>query len=203
MSVEEIYVSSVYTQISKHFDNTRHYKWNWITNFIEKTEENSIILDMGCGNGRNMNYNRNIIGIDNCKEFVDICKSKGYNVIQCDITVTPYMSNSFNYIINIAVFHHLSTEQRRLDCLKEIYRILKPNGEVLLSVWSKNQPKKTKKKFQKYGDNYVPWVKENQIFERYYYIFQIEEIKNLFKICNFKIKDHFWDCGNEIFILTK
>lgn len=203
MNIEEVYVKNIYSQIATHFDNTRHYKWWWITEFIENTQIDSVILDMGCGNGRNMMYKRNIIGIDNCEQFVNICKKKGLNVLPSDIVSTPFTLESFDYIINIAVFHHLENNCRRKKCLKEMYRLLKKNGEILISVWSKNQPEKTKKKFENYGDNYVYWKKDKEVYKRYYYIFQLEEIKKLFEEIGFKIKKHFWDCGNEIFILTK
>ena len=65
-----------------------------------------------------------------------------------------------------------------------------------MSVWSINQPEKTRRKFIKYGDTIVNWKQ----VPRYYYIFEINELKNLL-LEYFKINKHFWDCGNEIFIL--
>ena len=59
----------VYNEISSHFDKTRYYKWEWVTNFILETKKNATILDMGCGNGRNMEYPRDIIGIDNSQNL--------------------------------------------------------------------------------------------------------------------------------------
>ena len=49
----------------------------------------------------------------------------------------------------------------------------------------------------------VNYNKEGVIYKRYYYIFQLEEIKNLFAQCNLKILSHEYNCGNEIFILTQ
>jgi hypothetical protein len=69
-------------------------------------------------------------------------------------------------------------------------------------VWSKNQPKKTKRTFENYGNNIVNYNKDGEVYKRYYYIFQLEEIKNLFTQCNLKILSHEYNCGNEIFILT-
>ena len=56
MDLERTYVKPVYEEISNHFSNTRHYKWPWITNFIESLPKQSLIYDICCGNGRNMNY---------------------------------------------------------------------------------------------------------------------------------------------------
>ena len=91
----------------------------------------------------------------------------------------PFLDNKFEGILSIASLHHLSNDNRRLLSLCEIYRILKPNGRCLLSFWSKNQPSKTKRKFDKFGDNYVSWNKNNETYFRFYYIFKIEELKDL------------------------
>ena len=86
-------------------------------------------------------------------------------------------------------------------------RVLKINGKILLSIWSINQPNKIKRKFYHYGDTIVNWNtnrKDNKnnfiIIPRYYYIFELNEIKNLLKQ-HFTITNYFWDTGNEIFEL--
>ena len=119
------------------------------------------------------------------------------------MTNIPLQSNTFDAIICIASFHHLSNYELRLQSLKEMKRLIKPNRNILLSVWSINQPKKTKKIFNSYGDTFVTYNKFGTIYERYYYIFKIDEIKNLFKNIGLILKHHFYDCGNEIFILSK
>ena len=167
-------------------------------------QKNSIVLDLGCGTGRNMLYpNINFIGIDNCENFIKICKLKNLSVIEGDMCNIPLKNDSIDNIISIASFHHLISNLRRNQCLQEIYRVLKKNGTVLLSVWSFYQPPKTRRQFPKYGDTIVNWNKFGKVFERYYYIFRINEIKNLFILNNFEIINHKWDCGNEIFILKK
>ncbi len=205
MDYEERTVTNIYENIAEHFNNTRSYTWNWIENYIKNITNNSLILDLGCGNGRNMLISKNhqFIGIDNCNKFIDICKKKELNIIKSDMCQLPFKDNSFDNCISIASFHHLCNNERRTKCLLEIYRILKPDSTLLISVWSKKQPEKTKRKFNNYGDNIVKWNKFGNIYERYYYIFKIDEIKTLFNKCNFKILKYEWSCGNEIFILKK
>ena len=199
--IETVYVKDVYEVIAKHFSVTRVFTWDWIRSFIEKLENNSTIYDIGCGNGRNMNFpNQNFIGIDNCCNFIDICKRDGKNVINSNMTKIDLPDNSADAIICIAAFHHLSSIENRIKALNEMRRLIKPNKKILLSVWSINQPKKTRVTFNKYGNSIVKW---NNIYERYYYIFNNNEIKQLFKIANLKLVQHNYDCGNEIFILTK
>ena len=203
-NTEKIYVNDVYEKISERFNHTRSYTWSWIDDFISKTKLNSTIYDLGCGNGRNMKYdNLKFIGIDNCKNFINICKSKGLNVIDSNIIDVPLESNSADAIICIAVLHQLSNDSNRLKALTEMKRLVKTGGKILLSVWSINQPKKTRRVFNNYGNNIVLWNNYGKIYERYYYIFKLDEIKNLFKKAGLLLIDYKYDCGNEIFTLMK
>lgn len=212
ISIEEISVKKVYNIIAPHFDNTRHYKWLWISEFMDTLPNNSLIYDIGCGNGRNMDYkNHRFKGIDNCENFVSICQKKGLDVQQGDMTNLPFDNNSTDHLINIAAFHHLSTCERRVKALQEFKRVLKPGGKILLSIWSKFQPEKTKRSFEKYGDNYVPWKEPNsksnsdcsEIQMRYYYIFRLNELLNLISESGLNLIETKWNCGNEILILQK
>lgn len=203
-SIEKLYVKNVYEEIAYHFDNTRLYKWYWIDEFLNNLNKNSIVYDVGCGNGRNMlnSDHLNFIGIDNCENFVKICRKKRLEVILSDITNISLKTNSADAIICIAVFHHLSTTLNRINALLELKRLIKSGGKILLSVWSITQPRKTRRSFYNYGNNIVKWNKYGKIYDRYYYIFKLCEIKNLFLNVGFIILHHFHDCGNEIFILT-
>jgi ubiquinone/menaquinone biosynthesis C-methylase UbiE len=142
-----------------------------------------------------------MIGLDNCQNFIEICKKNGLNVIYGDLTELPFENNSADGIISIASFHHLDSEERRLKALYEMKRVIKPNRQILLSIWSKEQPEKTKRVFDNYGIQIVPWKTKTKIINRYYYIFRIEEIKSLFKKTGFNIISHTYEYGNEVFIL--
>ena len=203
-------VENVYNKISEHFNYTRSYKWCWVKDFIKNYSKEHILYDIGCGTGRNITNNNSeknenhpyCIGLDNCKNFIDICNSKGLSVCLGDMLNIPFNNNSGDAVISIASFHHLSTEKRRVKCLNELKRIVKPSGKILLSVWSIKQPKKTRREFE-YGDVVVPWNNKGIIYNRYYYIFRVEELTKLFKLAGLYVEKHFWDCGNEVFILHK
>ncbi len=206
-SIEKDKVKNIYEEIAYHFDNTRPFKWTWVNEFLDKLKLNAIVYDLGCGNGRNMinNNSKNLIftGIDNCENFVKICKSKKLNVLNANITQIPLVSNSADAIICIAVFHHLANIENRINALLEMKRLIKHNGKILLSLWSINQPAKTRRTFNNYGNNIVLWNKYGKIYERYYYIFKLEELKNLFNKCGLMILNYDYSCGNEIFTLIK
>lgn len=193
----------VYNQIADNFSEKRFSSWSWIDSFLNSFEKNKMILDIGCGNGRNMtNKDLNFIGIDNCHNFISICKKKGLIVLECDMINIPLPEQLFDGITVIASYHHLSTHERREQSLMEMKRMLKNDGKILLSVWSIDQRHNPKLNFN-YGDNYVPWKDSTGTIKgnRYYYIFQLDEITNLLEKY-FKIQSHFWDHGNEIFTLT-
>lgn len=202
---EQKNVVEVYNKIGHEFSNTRaSVKWPWITDFIESLPKKSSILDVGCGNGRNMKYDDyHFYGVDNSKTFIEICKEQNLNVVEGSMMMLPFSKESFDHMINIAAFHHLSTEIRRQRAVEEMYRVLKPGGKILISVWSIHQPEKTKRKFTSYGDTLVPWKSNEQTYERYYYIFKINELKELFEKVGFTTLSHKWDYGNEIFVFQK
>ena len=201
---ETKFVTNVYNTIAEHFNDKRQSRWYWIDDFIKNTNKDSTILDIGCGGGRNMKYSeRKFKGIDSSVKFVELCLAQDLDVIHGSMVSLPYEDSEFNHVLSIASFHHLSTVKSRINCLSEMYRILKPEGTVLLSVWSKKQQQGSKRQFE-YGDNYVPWIdKEGKTYQRYYYIFALDELTDLAKQTGFNIVKVSWDYGNEVLILQK
>ena len=181
-------VHNVYDIISKHFSTTRKIIWPKVEDFINSFDSKSLILDIGCGNGKNMGSREDCIyiGLDACENLMKQAKSKSncsYIVGNC--INLPFESNSFNYAMSIAVIHHLSTESRRLQAIQEITRILKKEGEALIYVWAYEQPRFENEKSQ---DVNVKWMlqkkysekKENdEIFYRYYHLFKKNELEHL------------------------
>ena len=202
-------VQESYDLIAKYFAVTRVFTWKWTDNFINSLSNHNIILDIGSGNGRNSNYNNHIVFcIDISNEQLKMNNFKNNLSIHANMIRIPFKNNSFDSILSIASFHHLKTIKERHSCLKEMKRVLTKNGKILLSVWSINQPKKTKRIFTNYGDNIVNWNTNRKdtegnfiIIPRYYYIFKYDEIKELLQ--NYFIIDKYYcDSGNEIFELS-
>lgn len=201
--VEKYNVVGVYNDIAHHFKHTRAYQWSWITEFLDlykETNTNSIIYDIGCGSGRNIRKDMNMIGIDNCDEFLNICKQDNKHVLKGCMTDLPIETQVGDAIICVAAFHHLSTVGRRIKALREMKRVLKPRSLILLSVWSIRQPANIKREFT-YGDMFVPWNKNGTIYNRYYYIFKRPELEDLFEYVGLKVIEYKWDCGNEVYVL--
>ena len=91
---EHNFVYNTYNTIAVHFSETRSYVWPNIKKYIDNIEIGSNIADIGCGNGKNMyREDCNMIGVDFCEKFVEICKNKNKHVIVGNCVNIPLKSN--------------------------------------------------------------------------------------------------------------
>jgi hypothetical protein len=55
--------------------------------------------------------------------YLKVCRSRGdHQVINADCRVSPFRDGTADAVICIAVLHHLATEERRLQALKDMSR---------------------------------------------------------------------------------
>lgn len=181
-----------------HFSNTRFSLWDSVLNFSKEFTKESLVLDAGCGNGKNIKHFSsicNIVGFDICKKFVEICQKKSLNVIESDILSTPFPNNFFDYIICIAVIHHFDNESDRIDAINELIRILKPGGKLLITVWAYENDKYSQKRKFNIGDNLINFGNTESL--RYFYIYDKVNFEKFCKKINNNINYYiFWDKGN-------
>lgn len=187
--LEKKYVSNTYNIISSHFSSTRYSHWRGVKTYIDEikkfTNPSQInFLDYGCGNGKYLSlceeFN-NCIGFDNCVNLLDIVKQKFplVQTIQGDICIfNKNLSNKFDSIICIAVLHHLSNETRRIEAIKNIIQYLKKDGTALISVWATTVNTSKYTKLNNTNDWLVGWNKE---YNRYYHLFEKEELISIIK----------------------
>lgn len=205
MSIEEIYVKEFYNSFAHEFDKSCSGAWECVENFLDKIHTNSIISEIGCGSGANMECKPDceFYGCDFCNEMVNICLNKGLNVIKGDILNIPYKDNFFDYTICTAVIHHLSTYDKQKKAVSELLRITKKGGEILILVMSLKHPPNSNIKSTE-QEQYINWkdVNENILGKRYYHVFTKNELKKLVPD-NAIIIDQFYKLGNYGIILQK
>ena len=203
--MEQLYVHDIYNKISKRFNHTRAYTWAGIKKFVKSFPENSIMLDAGCGNGKNMLIRNdcNMTGFDYCQNFVNICNEKGCNVFRGDIKNIPISDNTFDGVFSVAVIHHLDSKESRIKAINELIRVTKPGGRILIQVWADTVPKTNKFIQIKDNDYFVTWyVNKETTVKRYYHLFSKEELLSLIDT-SVSIDNIEYEVDNWIFYLTK
>ena len=132
--MDDSLVKQTYEDIAIEFSNTRYNIWNCVKKFLDKIEKKSIIGDIGCGNGKNMNYRKDCIniGCDFSTNLVKLCNNKNLNVIIGNILNIPFNDNIFDYTLCIAVIHHLSSKTKRIKAINELLRVTKKGGKILI-----------------------------------------------------------------------
>lgn len=181
---EKQYVSDTYEKIAKEFDTTRNKVWSEVAEFLDSFDPTAKLADIGCGNGKNM-VMPNMVGVDNCHEFVELCRKKNLDVRHGSVLDIPLESNTFDGVICIAVIHHLSTEERRKHAISELVRITKPSGRILITAWAETGHKSSKNVETISGsDKLVGWKNDSQ---RYYHLFSEGEFEKLVESLNVSI----------------
>ena len=93
-------------------------------------EASGRVCDIGCGTG---NYSHLVkegyFGLDKNLEYIIHETNKNY--VCSDATITPFANGVFDFVYSIGFFHHLDDKQSGL-ALKEIRRIIKPGGHIII-----------------------------------------------------------------------
>jgi tRNA (uracil-5-)-methyltransferase TRM9 len=196
-------IQNTYNEIAAEFDITRYKPWPQTIEFINDLPDNSTVLDLGCGNGRNLAYLSSIgrgfriFGIDFSVRLLRIAKEKikengvekSVEFILGDVIQLPIASSSLDGAIYVATLHHLPTAKQRLASLLDLARCLKPKGKAFISVWDFEQGRfadelaaqlKAPPKDRNFGEVFVPWTgKRGAIHHRFYHLFYKDEFEKL------------------------
>lgn len=167
--LESKYVKSTYDNIAEDFSKTRYKKWPKVNEFLQNLGTNSLLLDVGCGNGKYLDNPTTFnIGCDASSNLLSICKRKGFEVVQCDMVALPFRKEVFDSVICIAALHHIVTSSRRQKCVQDMLDLLTPTqSKLLIQVWSfeqnidKNNP--YLRQHNQRGDNMIEASASNQV----------------------------------------
>lgn len=90
-----------------------------------------VVLDFGCGIGDYLQYRKNTIGVDLNGKNIQYCKELGLNAAILENGKIPLEDNSIDAVIMDNVLEHI---EEPTSVLKEIKRVLKANGLLLIGV---------------------------------------------------------------------
>lgn len=164
--LEQEHVQDVYEAIADHFSHTRYGTWPRVSEFLKGLPAGTRVADVACGNGKYWWVNRDLKmkGCDLSQGLVDICRARGLDVVVADALDLPWEDESFDVSICVALLHHISSKERRLQVLRELLRIVRPGGQILVTAWALEQDPESRRKFES-SDVFVSWNLPPQIIQ--------------------------------------
>jgi tRNA (uracil-5-)-methyltransferase TRM9 len=207
-------VRSTYDSISSDFDRTRRKPWPFVAKFMTHLPEGILVLDIGCGNGKDalavLEHGCPCVCIDISNEQCRIARGKlekhamaassvcpPFEVLQADCESLPFKDAAFDAVLFIATLHHVPSGAGRLKALAEMKRIMRPNAKGLISVWDFDQERFKEERNRQgqggrpeppgieFGDVMVPWKTHRCTYKRYYHLFLLEEFEALIRNAGF------------------
>ena len=157
------------------------------------TDKSGKILDVGCGAGRNFRKVEGLewYGVDFSQEMLNLAEEyaekSGIDIVlkKAPAEDLPFEDDYFDAVMMYAVIHCIDSTKKREKALREIYRVLRPGAEAIISSWGPKSPRlKNKEK-----ECYVPWTSRDgkDRTERYTYIYDLKEMEDLVKSVGFEI----------------
>jgi len=115
-----------------------------------RIEKGHRVLDLGCGTAtltillKKAQPEAEVVGFDGDPKILEIAKEKVAKTgvdIHLDYGMAfelPYPDNFFDRVVSSMVLHHL-TRENKARTLKEVFRVLKPDGELYVADFGKPQ----------------------------------------------------------------
>ncbi len=109
-----------------------------VLKYALKDIKNAVIIDAGCGTGKNMEFLTNlgheVYGFDVSEDAVHFCHQRGLqNIVLGDITTVPYPNDYADVMLSMDVLVLL--DEPDIDIfMKKTYSVLKKGGKLLIHV---------------------------------------------------------------------
>jgi tRNA (uracil-5-)-methyltransferase TRM9 len=193
---ERTHVHGVYEAIAPHFSATRYKPWPAVASFLRSQAAGAVGFDVGCGNGKYLGVNPEVfmVGSDRSASLIALARGRckelqdreadaaaagtggeaggattATDVLVADGLSLPFRERAADFVICVAVIHHMSTRARRQEAIRQLLRCVKlgeaghAGGQVLVYVWALEQG--TSRRGWDEGceqDLLVPWVLKSQ-----------------------------------------
>ncbi|EAQ83950.1 hypothetical protein CHGG_10354 [Chaetomium globosum CBS 148.51] len=193
---ERTHVHGVYEAIAPHFSATRYKPWPTVGSFLRSRAAGAVGLDVGCGNGKYLGVNPGVlmVGSDRSPSLIALARDRcmrlqaqqgnaagagtggeaGGAAVATDVLVAdglslPFRERAADFVICVAVVHHMSTRARRQEAIRQLLRCVRlgevgqAGGQVLVYVWALEQST-SRRGWDEGGeqDLLVPWVLKSQ-----------------------------------------
>ena len=170
-----------------------------------------IIGEIGCGNGKNLAYlsDTNVrirtIGIDISEELLEICRGRGLEVMLGSILDIPLDEHALDHTLSVAVIHHFKERGDRIRALRELARVTRLGGRILITVWARNQTMEDGKRRFATNDEMVGFkTKTGETHYRYYHLYDDGELADdLAQVPELQVIKLYMERGNYIAELVR
>jgi tRNA (uracil-5-)-methyltransferase TRM9 len=204
-------IVETYEAIAEGFSSTRRSPWTDVLRLLGDVSGKSV-LDLGCGNGRHTvelaKRASLVVGIDLSKRLIKIAEVRVRKLglahkamfVVGDVLFLPFRKASFDVVACIAVIHHIPTRGLRRRAVCEMARVLKNGGLCMITAWYRWQkrllPNVVRGMLMKlaglmfeFGDAYVSWKSRSKVYNRFYHLFTLNEMRELMNVEDFDIKE--------------
>lgn len=101
-------------------------------------------LDLGCGLGKQclaMNKRGySVVGLDYSYNLTQQARLEGVKVVNGDALMLPFQESSFEYVYTVGALHHLPGLTEQEAACREILRVLKPGGYLIVHESNTRNP---------------------------------------------------------------
>jgi tRNA (uracil-5-)-methyltransferase TRM9 len=198
-----------YDKTAEDYARTRAFVPDDLKRLGDYADSGDRILDSGCANGRFFEVLRDkkidFYGIDFSEKLIGIARKKypQGNFKVSDALKTSFADSYFDKVYSISVLHNVPSRRLQIQYLREMRRVMKPGGLLVMRVWDFWKRKEGWRLFAKYAflkllgkskldifDVFVPW-KDSQgktVVQRYFHCFTERNIVSLVREAGLKVK---------------
>jgi tRNA (uracil-5-)-methyltransferase TRM9 len=220
-----------YTEHGSDFSATRARLQTGVLRVLESLHGEESILDLGCGNGElartlsRRSHHGLYLGLDFSPPLLNEAEREAFafpvQFIQADLVSSDWQSTTheeiasgeeslrndiYNIVFAFAVLHHIPSVELRLQIIKKIHELLKPNGIFIHSNWQFLNSPRLKARIQPWeniglketdvdaNDYLLDWKRGGNGL-RYVHHFDELELSELAKASRFEIIETFYSDG--------
>src|SRR3989304_4572095 len=145
----------IWNALASPWNLYRKHVWPETQEFLNN--HSGLILDLGCGSGRNFIEGRNFVGLDFSEKMLQHAQQRAADrdinvgLVCGDMTRLPFKDDTFDACVCISAIQCIEDADKRKKAVEELNRVMKTGGEALVSVWNRDQPK-----FSGKTEDYIP-----------------------------------------------
>lgn len=210
-----------YTRFGDSFSATRHRIQPGVRRVIEMMKGDEHILDLGCGNGElarelaQRDHRGSYLGVDFSLPLLRDAESQpagfsatfqAIDLTALDASLFTSQPSAFDIVFSFAALHHIPSIELRLNILRTVHQLLKPEGLFIHSNWQFLNSEKLKARIQDWSkiglsrndvdlnDFLLDWRSGGKGL-RYVHYFSANELQELADATDFQVQDVFYSDG--------